>query len=89
MPFLRLASGGRSTVSTEEVQEMKVGSEMSCLLMDCLRHWPERLKLRRVGELRGLVIVGWLPSGNVGFWRREEAECEEAGGVDCVVGLIM
>ena len=36
IPLRKLASGGRLMVSTEEVQEMKVGSEMSCLLIERL-----------------------------------------------------
>lgn len=33
MPFLRDAPGGKSTVSTVDVEEIKVGSEISALEM--------------------------------------------------------
>lgn len=51
MPLERLAPSGRLMVSTEEVQEMKVGSEMSCLFMERLRWLLGRLKAWRVGDL--------------------------------------
>ena len=43
MPLDRLAPGGRLTVSTEEVLETKVGSDMSCLFIERLRACPGRL----------------------------------------------
>ena len=65
----REAPGGRETVSTEEVQETKVGSEMSCLLMVRLRLLLLPLLpnlevkpccVRGEGGGCGLIRVGWV-----------------------------
>lgn len=56
IPLDRLAPGGRLTVSTEEVQETKVGSDMSCLFTERLRGYPGRL-YAQLGELWGGIIV--------------------------------
>lgn len=42
MPLARLAPGGRFTVSTDDVLNMNIGSEISCLLIERLRDETNR-----------------------------------------------
>ena len=58
IPFSREAPGGRSTVRMEEVEVMKVGVEISCLLTDFLRTAPPRLATIGGRNVPGLTIGG-------------------------------
>lgn len=62
MPLFRLAPGGNAIVPTEEVLEMNIGSEMSCLFIDLLRCCCTLPDATRGGEviITGVVLCGRL-----------------------------
>jgi hypothetical protein len=64
MPFLSRAPGGRLTVMTDEVLEMKVGSEISCLLIDRLRDDGIRVLVGKEAIVNGVVMVEALGEGS-------------------------
>ena len=72
MPLLRLAPSGRSTVVTEEVLLIKVGSEMSCLLTERLRADADR---GAGGYADPVIMVGVGAMGDMA----------RSGGVACAV----
>lgn len=72
MPLASEAPGGRSTVMTDEVPERKVGSEISCLLMDRLRGERTLVDGQECVEVVGLIMVGAVEPGwfeEISSWR--------------------